>query len=523
MVFFTQVFLLACVFRGVPLADIVGVLFNGPTAVDAKIGPNAKIGLFLMGQIYLVVIIASLIRVVPEITVRRRPNITVIGYGDVVKERMLPALRDLYSPQQLAVAADFISAEDRRDLESQGIHCLSVCSRPRSGGGGAEKTSSEVLDAIGRFVGQRSSFAIVAVPTSAHLEYVLRLSRLDVKFAVEKPIVFSEAELRLLRDRADEGLFSKAFVLSYYWLEKALSLNYVLTLNPAYRQLLRVRSPHVHDPSPSAIEEHVRTLGALKSIAIEFIEGAETEQRVWSEFRSTGGLVAETLIHPFTLAMGLARACTPFDETVQWSVSAGIRWFRDRDRAREMVRHHHGQINVTFLEMRGELNREIDVYIRCGKYIDNGQATKRCLVAVYEHGYVTSDLDGLVTRVFDSRGRTILTVENIKDLNGKHGGEYQKYEHQMALVHRFFSRDWTGFRFDDYPAQLDVIHELIKISRRMPLESEIGGYDVSSEALTKLVLEHPIVPADTLENPDGFVHPENFRLPEAARIDTLSP
>jgi methionyl-tRNA synthetase len=43
---------------------------------------------------------------------------------------------------------------------------------------------------------------------------------------------------------------------------------------------------------------------------------------------------------------------------------------------------------------------------------------------VYEHGYITSDLDGLVTRVFDAHGRTILTVENVKDLNHKHDGKY---------------------------------------------------------------------------------------------------
>src|SRR6202044_4185272 len=118
------------------------------------------------------------------------------------------------------------------------------------------------------------------------------------------------------------------FVMSYYGLEKALPLNYFLTLNPRIGPLIET------DCEPQKISLLHQQLGALRNIAISFEEPEETERRIWTEVKENGGMVGETLIHPLTLVIQLAHHELKLQQQL-WKCEPELRWFRNAERARQ--------------------------------------------------------------------------------------------------------------------------------------------------------------------------------------------
>lgn len=419
-----------------------------------------------LGQSYIVIVIASLIRILPVLHVRKRPNITVIGFGDVVRHRILPALLTVYHPLQIAVASAYLTSEDEKSLASLGIKsCLSVLtSEPKS-----EAENQRVIREISNWTEKHSRFAIIATPTPTHLPYMLQMTQRSIRAGVEKPIVASEEELDLICSRASQELFANTFVFSYYWLEKGLSLNYLLTLNPIYRPLLEIEN----DLSSQQISCLVMRLGKLVDITLEFLEGAESEQRYWTELTANGGMVFETLIHPMTFVVNLARHAGAFSpEHGLWKAEPTVSQYVNIKR-QTLVRGTYSQeIGPTFTEIRGKLNGDIEVGIRCGKYVADAGGEQRYLVARFENGVITTDLTAMETRLFLNSGPG-LTISNKGHLGSQKmrskANPPVKYQHQIDMLNTFFVDGWGGLRFDDYPSQLDVLRELAKIQRAASL------------------------------------------------------
>jgi predicted dehydrogenase len=433
----------------------------------------------LLGQSYIVIVIASLIRVVPALHVRKRPNITVIGYGDVVRKRILPALLAVYHPLQLAIASDYLSPSDKKSLKALNIHnFFSACASKQE----RESGKVNVVERISGWADAHSKFAIVAVPTPSHLDYMLQLADRGIRFALEKPIVGTNAELDLLLNRSSSLLFDNIFVLSYYWLEKGLSLNYLLTLNPHYRQLLEC----VPAVSMQETSQALAKLGKLQDITVEFLEGDEPRERYWTELQSNGGMVMETLVHPLTFVVNFARQAKLFSAGKEmWTEAPHIRWRRNQKRASMVQEMAHKVIGPTFAEIHGSLAGGITVHLRCGKYAVDPGCESRYLIATYERGWITTDLSRMVTRVIAVSGterNVVLTISN-KDIlpsqimKHKKKDMALKYKHQIDLMNSFFVDGWGSVRFDDYPSQLDVLRELTKLSLTIPDEKFIENDD----------------------------------------------
>jgi len=458
--------------------QILMLIFNVSSPQLASPQPWQALATALLGQSYIVIIIASLIRVVPPLHVRKRPNITVIGCGDVVRKRILPALLAVYSPRQIAVAADRLSNRDLRFLKKSKIsNYFSVQGAGAIASTGLqlarESCSPGAIEKIAAWAESRSRFAIIATPTPTHLDYALELARRGLRFAIEKPLIGTDAELRLLMQDSSKPLFDNAFVLSYYWLEKALSLNYLLSLHPAYRPLLNLEPAM----APQEISFLRTRLGRLQQVTIEFLEGEETQGRYWSELMRNGGMVMETLIHPVTLLFHLVRSQSPPNSTGLWAEPPVVHWFRNEDRAQRIQAKFHEEIGPTCVEIAGIADGGIDVMIRCGKYqADQGEEVRR-LVARYEHGWITSDLGTMETRVFYLNGwhcenplrisnkSVLLSQKNRKVSQKEIQGESRaavKYQFQVDMLNTFFLDGWGGLRFDDYPDQIAVLQELMQ-------------------------------------------------------------
>ena len=445
----------------------------------------------LLGQGYIVIVIASLIRVVPTLHVRKRPNITIVGFGDVARNRILPALLAVYHPLQLAVASDYLSDGDRKYLASVGIHSVfSACDSASDLTAG----KVEVIGKVAAWAEAHSKFAIVAVPTPAHLEYLLQFVDRGIRLALEKPIVGTRAELDLLIHRSSAQLFENVFVLSYYWLEKGLSLNYLISLNPHYRPLLKCEP----EMSMQGISQVTTQLGKLKSVTVEFLEGPETPARYWTELEANGGMAMETLVHPLTFVLNFARHAEAYDVNEGlWLETPNIRWSRNQARAADIRELHHEEIGPTFVEISGVLERGIQVNIRCGKYVVPAGSESRFLIAAYEHGWITTDLSKMITRVIAKDGtrlNPIVTLSNLtllksQKMRGRRATTQIKYQHQIDLLNTFFMDGWGALRFDDYPSQLDVLRELCSIIRTIPpsefleRDSDVGHTPWIQEAM----------------------------------------
>lgn len=390
---------------------------------DSSIESNYELILSFMGYLYTTVIIANMINLLPAIPVQKRPNITIIGAGDVVKNRILLGLEDIYKANQIAIVSPCISEKFKKVLSKKGILYKET------------KTTEDVI----KFIKNRSSFAIIATPTQFHYEYIVALSQNKIPFAVEKPITHIKCYLETLQK--NDKLMENAFLLSYYWLEKALPLNFFLTLNPIYQELLTIeidkKSYSINADLVSELHLVKLKLGEIQSININFIEGKETPERTkWTFDEKNGGMVFETLVHPITLL------CNLFDnyklitfEKILWNKS---------DKSNSS--------NITGANIIGKhKNSEFSIQL------DKFQTKKRDMIIKYQHGEINLDLEN--NKCFISYNKLNnhkkYTISIKKDFS-------KKYEIQMLLVDKFIQNNskWEQFRFDDYPNQINILNFL---------------------------------------------------------------
>jgi len=446
VVLFTQIVLFAGIFH-VQLGDISTVLFNLPND-SPKLSSNTRIAIGLLGYIYTALIIANIINLIPALPVRIRPNITIIGAGDVVENRILPALieRNLYSAGQLSIASDTIGADFKEYLKTNGIKYFEAISysntKQRS-----FSNRNKIRQDIANFVAKRASYAIIATPTEEHFPYMTVLAKKKIVFAIEKPIVGNRAELEAIKNYGQD-IMSNGFLLSYYWLEKALPLNYFLTLNANYRDFLDISSGD--DPtnftSPNTLAYIQQRLGSPTSVTITFYEQEET--RVWALLKETGGFYYETFIHPITLLYHTLGK--KFD-----SSGFSVDWYTTEN-AQEYFNDQKDELGANFIHLRNTKGKcKID--IKAGKF--TGQK-RRCMTIEYGSGRIDVDLDEMTCNIqWFSGGKNSFTKICIKP-------EYTKpYAVQMRLYDLFINESgkWVGQRFDDFPSQYKVLEEMLDI------------------------------------------------------------
>ena len=469
-VLITQIVLLTTILN-VPLSDVVTALFN-LSQDNSQLSSGKRMAIGLLGYIYTVLIIANIINLIPALPVRRRPNITIIGAGDVVEKRILPALemQNLYSARQLSVASDRISQPFKDYLKNKGIEYFEALSATDTEQLTFSKRN-EIRQDIANFVAKRSSYAIIATPTEEHFPYMTALAKKEIAFAVEKPIVGNRAELEAIKTYGN-GIMSNGFLLSYYWLEKALPLNYFLTLNANYRDFLDISTG---DDSTKFISQNTlayiqQRLGSPTKISITFFEKEET--RPWALLKETGGFYYETFIHPITLlyhTLGGEFDASVF--TVDWYTS---------ESAQAYFHAQKEELGANFIHLRSvKGNCEID--IKAGKFTEQ---KKRHMSITYNTGCIIVDLDKMSCEIqWYEGGQNSHTCITLKP-------EYQvPYATQMRLYDLFINESgkWVGQRYDDFPSQHNIIEEMLSI---LKLETHNNSFYnpklLTSEAMTAL-------------------------------------
>ena len=433
------------------LAGLLGVSVSEVLALAMSLefegyqsSQSAQLAIGTFGYIYTALIIANIINLIPAIPVGRRPNITIIGAGDVVRYRMLPALigGKLYLPGQVAIISDCIDESFRNQLKKDGVAFQLLTSG---------SSSEEKLQEVVKFIKKRSSYAIIATPTESHLGYVSALAKEGIVFGVEKPLVATAAELAVLRQCQDQ-LMERGFLFSYYWLEKALPLNYFLTLNPQYHRFLDINVNSRSDDrtaGPDALAYLRLQLGKLVSVDITFFEGEDP--REWSLAKETGGLFFETLIHPITLLSHvLDQPLQLKDLHAQWYVLENL---PDLLSSKSLALNDYG---ASYVSLRSSRNAACAINVRTGKFM---AAKERSMVIGFENGVIRMDLDTRQCSISCPEAGSLAEVTILARPEIVDGGQSPKYDIQMTLFDSFVHNQgrWSAQRYDDYPGQINVL------------------------------------------------------------------
>ncbi|GLY00599.1 hypothetical protein Acsp01_09780 [Actinoplanes sp. NBRC 101535] len=416
---------------------LLGALISGrhisALLVDAVGNPErgdpVGIGVAIASLFYFGVAITVVLSSHPGIETRLPQNLIIIGAGDVTINRTLPALLSLgYDRDDIVVATVEQTSESDRAAIARRAARLVVASP----------------DTVLQTSLRDRSPTIIASPTYAHFRQLVTLSGAGVRFAVEKPITWSRAERDILR--AEPGLMSNGFALSYYTLEKALPLTYLMNPLPAYRGFLTSEPGSLLDSIELATVRE--RLGRLESVDVELLEGRSRspvgDSRLWTELPGTLRPFVETTVHPLLV---IRHVVGPGEPT--WT---GCSIGRYTPRADEIRAATGQEIAPTWIVAEG-VTRDIRLRFSVGKYVPDSLATRRAVFA-FARGTIACD--------FDARSATITTDGGLHgtitiDENAA-GGRYRKnYAVLMSMFIDFSLNGWGPVRFDDFQRQLDAL------------------------------------------------------------------
>lgn len=431
-------------------------------------------GLALLGISYVVVLLANLRDAFPKTHVKPTTAVGVIGAGDVVSQRLLPALiKPLPRPMGTAqLGRRFEPVE----IHPEAVHVFDVDD------GIEQPDSIEILLEFpnGRVRSKRIAVkcerssqdvvvevaaaripTIIASPPDSHFFYLVTLAMHGIRFAVEKPITVFEPEVRLL-DCEGDRLFADGFAMSYYALEKALPLTYLYTMHPLHRNHLDlyvsrgIYKAKAVDTLPW--NEVVGGLGEPLRIQVLLLEGmarspkTDIRSRQWTEDPHLGGLYYETAIHAITVLHKVLGDLTHFSPVLEALVSQNaVR----KDSCSFVQMHVSGSAT-------GSGQPAIDLLV--GKYMPEALCARGAVIE-YETAAVYADFDSMMLSV-RPKGATFAG----SDIAGAAIAVRQQYAQvpyavQASLIRTFFEYGWQGPRFDDYTTQLSV---LLWLSRYRP-------------------------------------------------------
>lgn len=260
------------------LATLYGETFrNMISGLLGAGGDDTPFTVKVLGALFGAIVISMIISAFPSERVKKAYNKSralVIGGGDVVANRLYPALRQAERPLARIEVLDLESHPEKQpyaryfpDEKALSAHL------------------HECLD--------DNAMAWIETPTTTHVPYLRALLKSPVRLIVmEKPIARSREELELVqRVIADEEERERIFFLSYYLLEKALPLNMLCSYNAGYEKYLDVEDEYL-------AKNWRMVIGTLLRAEVVIHEGQDA--RRWID--ADGGQLYETFLHNVLIA-----------------------------------------------------------------------------------------------------------------------------------------------------------------------------------------------------------------------------
>lgn len=470
--------------------DLLALIFNLNFA-SPEVSPFWKTCLPILGLLYAVVLLSNLRDAFPKTQIKPTTAVAIIGAGDVVRQRLLPALvnplpRVKAQARGMSVEPIEIHHQAVQVYDLQGEGAVSDRILLQGPGEAGAQTQREIPV---RVLGDPKALiaeivaaqvpAIIATPPDSHLYYLSMLQLKGLRFAVEKPISVFEPEIRLLLSPAGDALFADGFALSYYTLEKALPLTYLYQMNPVHRNYLDIRLQREAAAQPAfelPWNELMDQDAAPQRITLLLLEGQERSPgaapgRAWTEDPFLGGLFYETAIHALAVLQKVLGTLEGLQlDTLQALVSERALNARSASFVALGGRAASGEGEAT------------EVQIAVGKYMPAGLCRRGVLIEYAQHRVLCDfDQQRLHARPrADAPGSSPMTLE----IQVREPYRSRRYAVQAGLIRTFFEHGWRGLRYDDFEGQRQVLKWLVQQRTRIAAaQVQMPTYDADGQGL----------------------------------------
>ncbi len=203
----------------------------------------------VIGFIYSAIVISMILSMFPAENVKAgNPDTMIIGAGDVVKNRLLPALlkRENILPEHNRGTIDIYDLDNAGKTykkwmdNDEGSEDSDTCIKWKSLGFKTEDNVRSIFSLIDQKPAKGDKVAWVCTPSDTHW-YYLNLLLEKVNFVVmEKPVASGMSDLAHFEEFANDENREKVFFLSYYLLEKGLPLTFLCRPRKLYLNYLKV-------------------------------------------------------------------------------------------------------------------------------------------------------------------------------------------------------------------------------------------------------------------------------------------
>lgn len=382
--------------------------------------PSSPTLIILLGVLYTAVIFGLIISNLPIENVKvksdHKYHISIIGNGDVVKNRLLPAIcflsNELKKYMLVSISDKIISnlKDNNQNTDKNYVHFSYLnCDN-----------SNHLKEII------NSEIIWIATPSYTHYSYIEKYRSKVKLLVVEKPIVVFERELEIIRQLINNC--ENIFCLSYYYLEKALPFIYLQNPLDFYDKYLELSI------SRESILSSFSQIGPLKSISLHLCEGQDN--RSWLQNEDFGGQYFETFIHLVVLAF----TALDNDDTIvvdNWSIK------------------DNNNVPGSYILCKGHSNKEVSVLLEMGKYMERNRSG----ILQYENGTVSLDFDkrSITCKFFEnSFSRYNFTITTINKPN---------YFIQLDMVERCYSEGIVPNSIDGQDVQIRALEWMFQQKR----------------------------------------------------------
>ena len=474
--------------------DLLALIFNLNFA-SPEVSPVWKTGLPILGLLYAVVLLSNLRDAFPKTQIKPTTAVAIIGAGDVVRQRLLPALvnplpRAKAQARGMSVEPIEIHHQAVQVYDLQVDRAVSESILLKGPGEAGAQTQREIPV---RVLGDPKALiaeivaaqvpAIIATPPDSHLYYLSMLQLKGLRFAVEKPISVFEPEIRLLLSPAGDTLFADGFAMSYYTLEKALPLTYLYQMNPVHRNYLDIRlqregaaQPVFELPWNEVMDQDAAPL----RVTLLLLEGQERSPgsatgRAWTEDPYLGGLFYETAIHALAVLQKVLGTLEGLQlDALQALVSEGALNARSASFVVLGGRAASG-------EGKGE-GEGTQVQIAVGKYMPAALCRRGVLIEYAQH-MVLCDFDQQRLRVLPRAADSSSSPMRL-EIQVREPYRSRRYAVQAGLIRTFFEHGWRGLRYDDFEGQRQVLKWLVQQRTRIAAaQAEMPRYGADGQGL----------------------------------------
>lgn len=373
---------------------------------------DLPIYVYLLGILYLAIALSLIMTSFP--TEKRKSDnslkVAIIGSGDVVLNKILPAIKSTTNVNWIRVFTKDIPRSYEKDSDFFQIKYIDDSIKDIS----------------------KAQMVWIATPSNTHIHYLEKLISINRFLVLEKPITVIRNELIIAKNIIHSKNRDKIFFLSYYLLEKALPLVYLMRPSSYYEKYLDISS------DKSDLFYTFGLLGKLKKIDVFIIEGKD--DRLWPHYEGNGGHLLETFIHNVIIASQFAGVPESWSEV---HLSKGLSNNPDGTQS----------YNVISMDAKAE---DKSINLLMAKNILDESKLKKGVKLIFENGVIDADFveQKVFINCFTSEKKVAIAV------NKQYMG---KYDIQVDLANNCFYNHVDPALVDGLSNQIEIIEWLLSL------------------------------------------------------------